>query len=237
MSKTTFEYVDKEAGKLAVLIPGWATDRHIFDRLDMAYDLLFPVEIDIDDFIEKLAGELERKSRKAVLIGWSLGGLLAAHFTAKHPGLVERTVLVSVRSSYTEDEIGRMEEFIRRNRKGYLKMFYRKCLSGHCAEDKEWFDVSLRDGYLKTMEEGPLRAHLRFFAGNGLPFKALKKCGSKLVFVHGADDVIASMDDMYLIKKRLPGAHFVVMERTGHLPFLHGDFKNIVEGASCPRKR
>jgi 3-oxoadipate enol-lactonase len=63
-----------------------------------------PAGYDIADLSGQLAGLLEANQTGRVhLAGISLGGLIAQHFAATHPGLVDRLVLIDTTPRYTDE--------------------------------------------------------------------------------------------------------------------------------------
>jgi len=226
---TAFRYIDNSNGELVVLVPGWATDARVFIPADIPYDALEATGSSPDDFEQALLRKLESDGRKAVLVGWSFGALLAAEFAAKHPDLVESAVLMSVKPYYSEGDIERMEQFLRRDKTGYLKMFYRRCLGGHGRRERKWFEDTLQGIFIEQADMDELLGSLRSFSGKKLPLQALKVCQNRLVFLYGENDTIAPPEDMFEIKRNLPKANYIVFEDMGHMPFLHPDFKYILE--------
>ena len=54
IKRSRFKYINNGKGPLAVIIPGWATDSRIFEKLDLNHDIILPEEIVVDDFPERL---------------------------------------------------------------------------------------------------------------------------------------------------------------------------------------
>ena len=229
MDFTKFEYIDRGKKRVAALLPGWAMDYRIFDQLDIDYNYLVPVQFSAGDCFDKLAEAIEKTGQKAIIIGWSFGGLLAAHFTVIYPKLVEKAVLVSVKENYSQNEIDKMKEYLTRNKTTYLKGFYRKCFSGQYPDEKNWFTSNLRDTYLKEMDMNFLSSQLDFLKYNHLPVMGLKEHFRKLVFIHGAKDAVIPMGEADTLHKYLPGARFITIKDAGHVPFLRPEFKSILE--------
>ncbi|MBU0570636.1 MAG: alpha/beta hydrolase [Candidatus Omnitrophica bacterium] len=206
----------------AVLLPGWATDYHIFDKLDIAYNYLVPNVIDIDDFFACLARNLEWAD--ATLIGWSFGGILGAHFMAKHPDLIKKAVFIGVKNGYSAGEIGRMKKYVETDIKAYLDGFYRKCFRGNNSADIDWFNSDLKKRYLKNPDTGALIRQLDFLKDNPLPEERLIGYVGRIKFAHGANDAIVNIQEAASVKENLPGVVFNRLEGVGHPAFLHPDF-------------
>ncbi len=212
-----------------VLLPGWATDARIFSRLNLGYTKERDVESINEHFFESLAGELIENDTRAILLGWSLGGVLAAHFTGRYPELVEKAVLVSVKERYTQDEIGKMKEYVTRDKEVYLSSFYKRSLTGSAEEDKDWFNRELKSSYLENMTVGKLVSHLSFLKDNPLPVDKLTESAEKLIFVHGKNDSIIDISEMMALKKKLGDAEFYTINNAGHVPFFSAEFGDIIE--------
>ncbi|MDP3789036.1 MAG: alpha/beta hydrolase [Candidatus Omnitrophota bacterium] len=124
-----FKYIDRGRKGTVALIPGWATDYRIFDSLDLDFNYLVPLDFLPFDFEEALLGAVKSANiGKVSLFGWSLGGFQAAAFASKHKDLVDRLVLVSIRKAYPSEELTKIEDRLKTNRKGYLYKFYSSCL-------------------------------------------------------------------------------------------------------------
>ncbi|MGB2630545.1 MAG: alpha/beta hydrolase [Candidatus Omnitrophota bacterium] len=229
MKEPRFEYIDRHKKRLAVLISGWAMDGRIFDKLDINYNYLVPMEVTAENFFEKLEETLLALNQKTILIGWSFGGLLAAHFTVTFPEMVEKAIFVSVKENYSQSEIDKMKEYLERNKTMYLKGFYRKCFSGQTDDERKWFTSKILDKYLKEMDTEMLNSQLDFLKFNYLPIISLKTHSKKLIFVHGDKDAVIPIIEVDKIRKYLPGAYYVTIKDTGHVPFLNPEFKNILE--------
>jgi len=230
---TGFKYVNRQKEDLAVLIPGWATDGHIFGPLDLGYDYLIPEEMLTEDFHEALYGHLKKSGRKTTLIGWSMGGHLAAHFMARYPDAVERTVLISVKEKYSKSDIDLIKGYLMRNKNAYLTSFYKKCFEGQSFSEKEWFEDNLLDAYLKKTDLDLLISQLDFLQNNPFPIEELRSHENKLVFVHGRNDAIVSCQNASSLARNFTKASFALIDKTGHVPFLHSRFKEIMEDEIC----
>ncbi|MGB3083000.1 MAG: alpha/beta hydrolase [Candidatus Omnitrophota bacterium] len=226
---TKFELIDRGKDRAAVLLPGWAMDHRIFEQLDIEYNYLVPVQFSSGDFFDKLAEAIRQQGQRTIVVGWSFGGLLAAHFTIIYPELVEKTILVSVKENYSQNEIDKMKEYLARNKTTYLKGFYRKCFSGQDAVEKDWFTSNLRDAYLREMDMSFLSSQLDFLKYNHMPVIGLREHLRKLVFIHGEKDAVIPLVEANALHKYLPGARFVTIKDAGHVPFLRPEFKSIME--------
>jgi len=223
---TRFKYIDRGKVSLAVLIPGWATDHRIFDRLNIEYNYLVSAVVDPDDFIDVLKRNLEWS--KATLIGWSLGGVLGAYFAAAYPDMVETSVLIGVREHYPAIEVEKMMAYLAENKRSYLKGFYRKCFSGNNASDRKWFNSFLLDKYLDGADTSVLAAGLNYLVQKPLCDSGLAESGTGVLFVRGENDVIAGESEMISLKEKFPRADFEELAGTGHAAFMDPGFRDLV---------
>jgi pimeloyl-ACP methyl ester carboxylesterase len=223
---TSFKYIDRGKMALAVLLPGWATDYHIFDTLDLEYNYLVPEVIDPDDFFECLARNL--KWSDATMIGWSLGGILGAHFMARYPDLIKKAIFIGVRNGYSRDAILSMKEYMKKDIKAYLDGFYRKCFRGNRVEDIDWFNSDLKKRYLENPDADMLTRQLDFLKDNALPTGVLAKYVDRIKFIHGVSDALVKIEEAALVTGDIPGVVFDRIPGVGHPAFLHPDFGGMV---------
>ena len=223
---TEFKYIDRGKLALAVLLPGWAADHRVFTDLDIEYNYLIAENIDIDDFFECLEKNLSWG--KAIIIGWSFGGILAAHFMVRYPDLVRKVILIGVKSEYPEEEIQLMIKYLRRNMKTYLKSFYRKCLSGSKKEEINWFTPELLNEYLQNANMDKLISDLKYLKDNPLPIPDLKKHIQRVLFIHGEKDRIVPIKKVIDISN-IFDPFFKIVSNAGHLAFLPAGFSDMIE--------
>lgn len=214
---TRFKHINNGKHVIAVLIPGWATDWQIFDKLDINCDLIVPEDVDAGDFSEALFEEL--KGQTVVLFGWSLGALLAAHFMAKYPDSVKRAYLFGIKEKYAQDEIDKMKEYLLRDKRGYLELFYRKCFHGHDEPIKKWFNESLKNRYLEEMSANDLVNKLNYMRDNPFPVKELQEHSEKIHFYYAQKDAIIPPSAAGRLMAEFERSHFEFMENAGHLSF------------------
>jgi len=226
-SKTKFKYIDRGKLKLAVLIPGWATDHTIFGKTDLDFNYLVPSSIDVDDFEEVLDRNLRWSG--AFMIGWSFGGLLAANYMAKNPQKVKKAVFVGVRRSYAGKKIDMMSDYLLKNKRAYLRHFYAKCLRGHDDKVKRWFNLHRRERYLWSMSLKSLAGQLGYMASNEFPCDRVKARARDMLFVRGENDALVSAEDHDELRHCIPRACFKSISGAGHLAFMAPGFKAMVD--------
>ncbi|MFA5807633.1 MAG: alpha/beta fold hydrolase, partial [bacterium] len=105
-SMEEFFVVGGEGVPSVVLLPGWATDGRIFEGVLPGVTAVTTGPLRPDRFTTRLASFLDRAARGQVtVVGWSLGGFVAAEFAREYPDRVRRVVLVGIRREYPEGDV------------------------------------------------------------------------------------------------------------------------------------
>lgn len=213
-----FKYINRHHKKDLVLLPGWATDHRIFEKLDIEYNYIVVEDFDPLSFSGQLVGFLQNNGfRKVSLFGWSMGGFAAADFAVKNSYLIDEIILVGVKERYDEKGIKKVKELLNENKRAYLYKFYRECFSGPEKESFKWFKDNLMIKYL-DLELPFLVDGLDYLAKSRLDTEALGRFKTR--FVYGAGDKIVPAGEIIALKKMMPGSEFVFVEGSGHIPFL-----------------
>ena len=228
INATKFTHIDKKKEETVVLLPGWGTDWQVFTSLKLEnYNWLIPLKIDTGDFCEKLKEELN--GRKAVLLGWSFGGILAAHFMAGEPSFVQKAFLIGVKDIYNKNDVKKMKEHIARDSRGYMKLFFRMCLAGHNEDTRKRFQENLFEGYLGSLDPGKLMKELDYLLAKPFPAGALLPHADRITFIHGTKDAIIPMKDTMPLRGKFPGRCFIDVDSTGHMAFLDPAFEEMIK--------
>ncbi len=178
-----------------------------------------------NDGLEQLQEMLSAEAEPVILLGWSLGGLLALGLALKQPDLLKGLVLVASSPSFrqrpgwsagipaaTLEDFGqRLENDPQGTRKRFLALQVmgdprgRRALEGlsHWPSPEP---LCLADG-LTLLQEVDLRDHLNTLS---LP----------LQLMHGAQDRIVPPEASHYLHQQVPGSHLKVLEGVGHAPFL-----------------
>ena len=216
------KYIDRGAQDTMVLIPGWATDYRIFNMLELPFNYLLPLDFSPAVFNEKLIRQLkERSISKVSVFGWSLGGFMASDFAARYPELVDRLILISIRDSYTKEEISHIKDYLRKNKRGYLYKFYTSCFSKD--DDISWFRKNLLKEYCEMFNLDYLISTLDYLADRRIDTGPLREI-ERIEFIHGEHDKIAPIKEARQVLTRLPQAKFIRIENAGHMPFFNKGF-------------
>ena len=230
MFQTEFSYIERGREQTMVLLPGWAFDNRIFERLDLEYNYLFPNRLSAADFPQELLKCVrEIKTEKISLLGWSLGGYLALDFLREYPDLVRETFLVSMRPLFPEEQIREQKSLFERDSRKYLTQFYRNCFLGQ-KDDYNWFCDNLQDLYLRNLNYDYLREGLDYLSNRGVDAGLPGR--PRVRFFHGKHDHLAPLREMTGLKETVPALSLTVFEDSGHLPFLHPQFREKLHGHS-----
>lgn len=209
-------------GRWLVLVPGWGTDDRIFASLDLPYDYLSVARLEPETFDGDLSAALaDGGIDRVTLLGWSMGGLAAAQFAQRHPGAVERLVMVAVRPQFPADLLKLMRNGIRRNPQGRLMRFFHDCFARGEEELRERFRAEIMPRYTDEPDMDFLYAGLDYLAAARLEPEELGDV--PVTVIHGRQDVIAPVEEISACRYRFRRAAWSIADG-GHMPFLRPDF-------------
>jgi pimeloyl-ACP methyl ester carboxylesterase len=181
------------------------------------------------DFLDQFCKQL--KIERASLIGNSMGGWIAAAFTAAFPDRVDKLVLEDA-AGYTPPKDLDMRTLFGLNpttREGMKvlvsKVFYNKAFLTDAAIDQAIAArLAAGDGYtIKSITESIIR-------GEDFLDDTVKTIKRPTLIVWGRQDGLTPLADGERFKKDIAGSKFVVIEECGHVPNLEkpGEFNAAV---------
>lgn len=224
-AKSEFELNKKGFKDTLVLIPGWATDWRIFNGLELDYNYLLTTKLNTADFNRQLLGRLDQlKINKVSVLGFSLGGFLAAEFASSCPDKINELILLGVRKRYDPQLLENIRRQINKDQRAWLYKFYLNCFSKADTGGLEWFRNNLLKEYLDNLNSGELIRGLDYLAGHTIHPETLEGIENIRLF-HGSGDMIAPVQEALEFKADLPRAKFTLLADTGHLCFLNGNFR------------
>ena len=206
-----------------VLLPGWATDGRVFDGLFPGVAAVTTGPLRPEGFTRRLASFLDRSARGPVdVIGWSLGGFLAAEFARERPERVRRVVLVGIRREYPEGDIRAIFRSLAVDPRACLSGFYTRCF--YPSQMPAWrrFRAGLQAEYLREMDGGVLREGLSYLASARLSRGTLPPCPVSIV--HGEKDVVAPLAEAADVARERANATFHPLPGAAHAAFLAEGF-------------
>ena len=219
-----FRFINRGYKESMLLVPGWATDSEIFEPLDLPFNYFLPEDISPLNFEEAFIRATDELNTAGLhLLGWSMGGFIAARLASKYPSMFNSVILVSVRRRYKKDEIENIKGCIRKNARAYLYKFYENLFSKSEGENRRWFKLRLARRYITEMSPEFLLEGLDYLLQAELECGGLAK--SSVLFVHGDADGIAPIEEALAVKESLPKAEFFSINGARHLPFLREEFR------------
>lgn len=226
-SMEEFFVVGGEGVPSTVLLPGWATDGRIFDGVLPGVAAVTTGPIRPEGFPRRLAAFLDRTARTPVtVVGWSLGGFLAAEFAREYPDRVRRVVLVGIRREYPEADVEAVLRSLSADPDGCLSGFYAQCFYPSQIPAYRRFRGGLQAAYLREMDGGALREGLSYLAGARLSGEALPVC--PVAIVHGGKDVVAPFAEAERLAREGGNATFHPLPGAAHAAFLADGFRAVV---------
>ena len=217
-----------------VLLPGWATDGRIFDGVLPGVAAVTTGPLRPEGFSRRLAAFLERAARGAVtVVGWSLGGFLAAEFAREYPDRVRRVVLVGIRREYPAGDVEAVLRSLSADPDGCLSGFYAQCFYPSQIPAYRRFRGGLQAAYLRERDDGALREGLSYLAGAKLSGETLPAC--PVAIVHGGKDVVAPFAEAEGVAREGGNATFHPLPGAAHAAFLADGFRALIaDGQGWP---
>jgi len=217
-----------------VLLPGWATDGRIFEGVLPGVAVVTTGPLRPEGFSRRLAAFLGRAAHGAVtVVGWSLGGFLAAEFAREYPDRVRRVVLVGIRRAYPEGDVARVLRSLSSDPGACLTAFYAQCFFPSQMSAYRRFRAGLQATYLREMDGDALREGLSYLASARLSGETLPAC--PVAIVHGEKDVVAPLAEAEGVARGGGNATFHPLPGAAHAAFLADGFRALIaDGQGWP---
>jgi pimeloyl-[acyl-carrier protein] methyl ester esterase len=210
-----------------VLLPGWATDGRIFEGVLPGVTAVTTGLLRPNRFSRRLAAFLDRTARDPVtVVGWSLGGFLAAEFARENPDRVRRVILVGIRREYPEGDVAGVLRSFSSDPGSCLSGFYTQCFFPSQMPAYRRFRAGLQAAYLREMDGGALREGLSYLMGARLSGDTLPAC--PVAIVHGENDVVAPLAEAEGVAREGGNATFHPLPGAAHAAFLADGFRAVV---------
>jgi len=206
-----------------VLLPGWATDGRIFEGVLPGVTAVTTGPLRPEGFSRRLAAFLDRAARGPVtVVGWSLGGFLAAEFAREYPDRVRRVVLVGIRRAYPEGDVKAVLRSLSADPVPCLSEFYAQCFYPSQMPAYRRFRGGLQAAYLQEMDAGALREGLSYLLGARLSGETLPAC--PVAILHGENDVVAPLAEAEGVAREGGNTTFHRLPGAAHAAFLADGF-------------
>ena len=226
--------VDGGGDPAMVLLPGWATDRRIFEGALPGVTAVTTGPLRPEWFSRRLAAFLDRTAHGPVtVVGWSLGGFLAAAFAREYPDRVRRVVLVGIRREFPEGDVAGVLRSLSADPGACMTAFYAKCFFPSQMPAYRRFRAGLQAAYLREMDGGALREGLSYLAGARLSGETFPAC--PVAIVHGENDVVAPLAEAEGVAREGGNATFHPLPGAAHAAFLADGFRALIaDGQGWP---
>jgi pimeloyl-ACP methyl ester carboxylesterase len=219
-----FEFRDRGYTETMLLVPGWAFDERIFQCLDLPYNYLLATNPEMSSLESQVVRYDETHDQTPMaMLGWSQGGIALSQLAGRCPERVTQLILVGIRPGYPREGLLEIRRLLDRSRTAYLKCFYKACFAGSDESIRSWFNKTLLDDYLEKFTHNTLTAGLDWLAQACIDPEDLKQVPSVTV-IHGTDDTIAPIQEAKELAAKMPLARWLVLQKTGHVSFLHAQF-------------
>jgi pimeloyl-ACP methyl ester carboxylesterase len=160
------------------------------------------------------------------VVGWSLGGFLAAEFAREYPDRVRRVVLVGIRRKYPEGDVEAVLRSLSADPGTCLSGFYAQCFYPSQMPAYRRFRGGLQAAYLREMDGGALREGLSYLVGARLSGETLPSC--PVAIVHGEKDAVAPLAEAEGVAREGGNTTFHPLPGAAHAAFLADGFRAVV---------
>jgi len=223
--------------KPVVFLHGWAQSRQVwFQQRDFFPEVQFlnlpghggADDVPVDNWITSLAQQLPDKP--CLLVGWSLGGILAQILAHSFPERIAAMALVSTTPCFRSRDdwqpgcsdavFAAFESAVSSGSVKALNRFFALMLHGDALD---------RHDYNRLAKQAVDREHPTSAAGlsGGLALlssldnrAAIAEIAMPTLIMHGEQDTIVSVDAGRWLAASIPGSRFELFPVCGHAPFL-----------------
>ena len=211
------------------LVSGWGAGRGVFERIEKKLS---------DDFDfghipwEKCtgnngyaAGFIKSSGKKTIIMGWSLGGLIAMQTSLEIPEMTAGLVLISSTPRMTADDgyegaparqIKAMAARLEKYREGVLESFAEKTFGGNGAAVEKYMEGSA------GFEGGELKAGLEYLEKTDIR-QQLGGIKTPVLIIHGSQDTIIPVSQARFMNQNIKASRMTLVEALHGLPYSMPD--------------
>jgi pimeloyl-[acyl-carrier protein] methyl ester esterase len=227
-----------------ILIHGWGTDAAIWTKTQeylqkehRVFALTLPQAINLDTYWQAVLQLIKKQDlQQVVLLGWSMGSLVALQTAKRCPEKIKALVLVSSTGKFAAESpekaspqnypggipaalVHRMEKRLIKNPSATFHDFYRLMFSP--MEKSAGMDRMIMEKYLLPGQQWsvePAIAGLKFLLACDTRGD-LAEITCPVLLIHGAEDAICPLAGALFLADKLKG-QMVIFPDCGHIPFL-----------------
>lgn len=215
----SYTYLHRGYENALVLLSGWGTYGDLFTHYQAPYNYIVFDQVSSSTVEDILIAKQALGLSKLSLLGFSMGGFLAAAFAQAYPAFVHELTLVGVRQKYSAQDIAMVKGFLNRGKAGYMRKFYQACFFD--PADFQKAETLFVKGWLSRYDLTLLQEGLDFLGQLSLIPEMFLDI-PQVHFVHGKQDIIAPVAEVEALLAPLPQAKFTLLDE-GHLPLSFFD--------------
>lgn len=241
-----------------ILIAGWGYPSSVMSGLGVALSHDFQVHLTstnelwargVDSqtqgpYLSGLVSFISDIGVKPIVIGWSMGGMVALETAFSRPELVDRLVLVSTTAKFCADDgyavgtpvqqVRAMALALKRDMQATMKRFFEQAVAPFVEPDSSMNDMVLAACSINADElnEGLVYLQRSDFR------HCIPQIGIPVLVAHGKEDKIIPCQAGQLLNQELPVSRLCLYDNVGHaLPFqmpaiLASDIVNFIKNES-----
>ncbi|MES0372290.1 MAG: alpha/beta fold hydrolase, partial [Mariprofundaceae bacterium] len=218
-----------------IFLHGWGQSKQVWHRQMEAFpEALFlnlPGHGDTaedSNWIEAVGNQLP--DSPSMIVGWSMGGMVAMQLALQYPEKIAGLVLVSTTPLFCQQEgwesgcnselFEAFENGVQSNSAKTMSRFFAMMLHGNELSRSEYNQIA-REAIDRSTPPSitTLKTGLEYLAKTDLR-KALGKLNQPTFIVHGSDDAIIPVAAGQFLAEHIPDSQWHIFEQCGHAPFL-----------------
>ncbi|MDX8403711.1 MAG: alpha/beta fold hydrolase [Mariprofundaceae bacterium] len=222
-----------------IFLHGWGQSRQIWSRQMEAFpEAIFlnlpghgangEKTIEASNWVEAMAHQLP--DSPSIIVGWSLGGMMAMQLALQYPGKIAGLVLVSTTPLFCRQEgwesgcndelFDAFESGVQNNAAKTMSRFFAMMLYGDQISRSEYNQIA-KEGVDRSAPPSAtaLKTGLDYLAKTDLR-KELSNIHQPTLIMHGTDDAIIPTTAGQSLADSIPNSKWQALEQCGHAPFL-----------------